>query len=67
MIATALLNAICAEGPCDILRAAGTPCVAAHSTTRAMYQAYTGPLCLFFEFLQISLVVFVPYLVPVSD
>ena len=26
-----------AERPCDILKAAGNPCVAAHSTTRALY------------------------------
>jgi len=32
------------EGPCDIYAAAGTPCVAAHSTTRALYAAYDGPL-----------------------
>jgi non-reducing end alpha-L-arabinofuranosidase len=32
------------EGPCDIYEAAGTPCVAAHSTTRALYKAYNGPL-----------------------
>jgi hypothetical protein len=32
------------EGPCDILAAAGNPCVAAHSTIRALYSAYTGPL-----------------------
>src|ERR1700704_2790661 len=31
-------------GPCDIYAAAGDPCVAAHSTTRALYAAYTGPL-----------------------
>src|SRR5262245_890416 len=30
--------------PCDIYAAAGTPCVAAHSTTRALYSGYTGPL-----------------------
>ena len=30
--------------PCDIYGAAGTPCVAAHSTTRALYAAYNGPL-----------------------
>ncbi len=29
--------------PCDIF-AAKTPCVAAYSTTRALYRAYTGPL-----------------------
>ncbi len=32
------------EGPCDIYAAGGTPCVAAHSTTRALYGAYSGPL-----------------------
>ncbi|MBV9550909.1 MAG: lamin tail domain-containing protein [Alphaproteobacteria bacterium] len=32
------------QGPCDIYGAAGTPCVAAHSTTRALYAAYNGPL-----------------------
>ena len=31
-------------GPCDIYAAAGDPCVAAHSTTRALYAAYNGPL-----------------------
>ena len=31
-------------GPCDILKNAGTPCVAAHSTTRALYANYAGPL-----------------------
>jgi hypothetical protein len=30
--------------PCDIYGAAGTPCVAAHSTTRALFSAYSGPL-----------------------
>jgi len=33
-----------AQGPCDILQAAGTPCVAAHSTVRALYASYDGPL-----------------------
>jgi hypothetical protein len=32
------------EGPCDIYAAGGTPCVAAHSTTRALYASYSGPL-----------------------
>ena len=32
------------KGPCDIYTAAGTPCVAAHSTTRALYASYNGPL-----------------------
>ncbi|MFB9412482.1 arabinofuranosidase catalytic domain-containing protein [Dactylosporangium matsuzakiense] len=31
-------------GPCDIYASGGTPCVAAHSTTRALYGAYNGPL-----------------------
>lgn len=30
--------------PCDIYAAGDTPCVAAHSTTRAMYSAYSGSL-----------------------
>src|SRR4029079_429014 len=30
--------------PCDIYGAAGTPCVAAHSTVRALFTAYNGPL-----------------------
>ena len=30
--------------PCDIYAAAGTPCVAAHSTVRALYAAYDGSL-----------------------
>jgi hypothetical protein len=32
------------QGSCDIYGAAGTPCVAAHSTTRALYASYNGPL-----------------------
>jgi non-reducing end alpha-L-arabinofuranosidase len=32
------------KGPCDIYAAAGCPCVAAHSTTRALYASYNGPL-----------------------
>src|SRR5215467_16372108 len=32
------------KGPCDIYAAAGYPCVAAHSTTRALYASYNGPL-----------------------
>ena len=31
-------------GPCDIYAAGGTPCVAAYSTTRALFRAYDGPL-----------------------
>ena len=32
------------QGPCDIYAAAGDPCTAAHSTTRALYASYNGPL-----------------------
>jgi non-reducing end alpha-L-arabinofuranosidase len=32
------------QGPCDIYAAAGTPCVAAHSVTRALYGAFNGAL-----------------------
>jgi hypothetical protein len=32
------------QGPCDIYAKAGDPCVAAHSTTRALYATYNGPL-----------------------
>jgi hypothetical protein len=31
-------------GPCDIYAAGGTPCVAAHSTVRALYSSYRGNL-----------------------
>ncbi|MBP8304074.1 MAG: alpha-N-arabinofuranosidase, partial [Phycisphaerae bacterium] len=32
------------EGPGDIYKAGGCPLVAAHSTTRALYASYNGPL-----------------------
>jgi non-reducing end alpha-L-arabinofuranosidase len=32
------------EGPCDVYAAAGTPCVAAYSTVRAIFSEYDGPL-----------------------
>jgi hypothetical protein len=32
------------QGPCDIYEAAGTQCVAAHSTVRALFGAYDGAL-----------------------
>jgi len=32
------------KGPCDTYAAAGSPCVAAHSSTRALYASYNGPL-----------------------
>ena len=33
-----------AKGPCDIYANDGGPCVAAHSTVRALYASYAGPL-----------------------
>ena len=32
------------EGPCDVYANHGAPCVAAHSSTRALYSSYNGPL-----------------------
>lgn len=43
----ALVLAFCSAalaGPCDIYASGGTPCVAAHSTTRALYNSFSGPL-----------------------
>jgi hypothetical protein len=37
-------SSIVAAGPCDIYSSGNTPCIAAHSTTRALYSAYTGAL-----------------------
>ncbi|KAI1375293.1 Arabinosidase B [Hypoxylon crocopeplum] len=37
-------SSLVAAGPCDIYSSGGTPCVAAHSTTRALYSSYTGAL-----------------------
>ena len=33
-----------AAGPCDIYASGGTPCVAAHGLTRALYSSYNGAL-----------------------
>ena len=44
LAAAALLPAASLANPCDIYGAAGTPCVAAHSLTRALYANYAGPL-----------------------
>ncbi|KAJ6513647.1 glycoside hydrolase family 54 protein [Mycena vitilis] len=35
---------LAAAGPCDIYASGGTPCVAAHSTTRALFSAFSGSL-----------------------
>ncbi|RYP82664.1 hypothetical protein DL769_001571 [Monosporascus sp. CRB-8-3] len=37
-------GSLVAAGPCDIYSSGGTPCIAAHSTTRALYSAYSGSL-----------------------
>lgn len=37
-------GSLVAAGPCDLYASGGTPCVAAHSTTRALYSAYSGSL-----------------------
>jgi hypothetical protein len=43
-VVTAPASPAATQGPCDIYAAGGTPCVAAHSTTRALYGGYNGPL-----------------------
>jgi len=44
--ATVHATAAAAAGslPCDIYAAGGTPCATAHSTTRALFASYNGPL-----------------------
>ena len=44
MILGSQIAATAAEGPCDIYKTGGTPCVAAFSTVRALYGNYTGKL-----------------------
>ncbi|XUL86239.1 arabinofuranosidase catalytic domain-containing protein [Streptomyces galilaeus] len=52
LLAGVLVGAVGAAGtaqaasslPCDIYATAGTPCAAAHSTTRALYATYNGSL-----------------------
>ena len=44
MIGLALWASTANPGPCDIYEEGGTPCVAAHATTRALYGSYDGPL-----------------------
>ncbi|ROW08613.1 hypothetical protein VPNG_06201 [Cytospora leucostoma] len=43
LVASSFLSLV-AAGPCDIYSSGGTPCVAAHSTTRALYDDYSGEL-----------------------
>jgi hypothetical protein len=44
VLATASPSQAAPTGPCDIYASGGTPCVAAHSTTRALFSAYNGAL-----------------------
>ncbi|KAF7542687.1 hypothetical protein G7046_g10127 [Stylonectria norvegica] len=44
LLIIAIGSGVIAAGPCDIYSAGGTPCVAAHSTTRALYSSYKGAL-----------------------
>jgi hypothetical protein len=44
MVASTTVSQAAGPGPCDIYGSAGTPCVAAHSTTRALFAAYNGNL-----------------------
>lgn len=37
-------DSLVTAAPCDIYASGGTPCVAAHSTTRSLYGSYGGPL-----------------------
>ncbi|KAJ4383670.1 hypothetical protein N0V86_001725 [Didymella sp. IMI 355093] len=40
----AATSSFVAAAPCDIYAAGNTPCIAAHSTTRALYSKFTGAL-----------------------
>jgi hypothetical protein len=44
LVATAGISQAAGTGPCDIYASGGTPCVAAHSTTRALFGGYSGRL-----------------------
>ncbi|CRG89617.1 hypothetical protein PISL3812_06656 [Talaromyces islandicus] len=44
LLAISLATTLVAAGPCDIYASGDTPCVAAHSTTRALYSDYSNPL-----------------------
>ncbi|VVJ20757.1 Endo-1 [Amycolatopsis camponoti] len=44
LVATTGTSQAATQGPCDLYANGGTPCVAAHSTTRALYGAYNGAL-----------------------
>lgn len=40
----AAMSSLVNAGPCDIYSSGSTPCVAAHSTTRALYSSFSGSL-----------------------
>ncbi|RAK77372.1 alpha-L-arabinofuranosidase B [Aspergillus fijiensis CBS 313.89] len=44
LLGLAATGTLVSAGPCDIYASGGAPCIAAHSTTRALYSAYSGPL-----------------------
>src|SRR6266536_4987887 len=44
MLYSAPVATAAGTGPCDIYASGGTPCVAAHSTVRALYGSYSGNL-----------------------
>jgi len=44
LCASASVESFAGEGPCDIYARAKTPCVAAHSLTRALFSTYNGNL-----------------------
>ncbi|KAJ1563355.1 hypothetical protein HK405_002340, partial [Cladochytrium tenue] len=44
VLAAAAGGSLVVAAPCDIYAAGGTACVAAHSTTRALYSAFSGAL-----------------------
>lgn len=39
-----IAGSLASAGPCDIYASGNTPCIAAHSTTRALYDNYSGSL-----------------------
>ncbi|KAJ7764167.1 alpha-L-arabinofuranosidase [Mycena maculata] len=44
LLALCFVAPLVTAGPCDIYASGGTPCVAAHSTTRALFSSYSGSL-----------------------
>ncbi|CAN9308586.1 unnamed protein product [Alternaria alternata] len=44
VLGLAATASVVAAGPCDIYATGNTPCIAAHSTTRALYSSFSGSL-----------------------